>query len=275
MLREYIKDIDNAYLAIASALVLALSAGFAVQAFTGSAVSGDGYRTTGAAPQSFDRLALDTQASTEERKKVTSYNLDFKVPDVQKAMDSTATSASSYGGYVDSSNFNRDRGVNGYMTVRVPENNVTGFISDLENDYNLQSKSKNIDDVTEQYTELELELKNKRQELRRLEELMNRTEDVDSLIKIQERMSELRSRIQYLESRLEDLDKRVEYTRVHIQFEGPAPITTEFGLRDSVQQAYQGIFSSINLIIVGVGYLLPFAVIIGVVYAARRRLRGN
>lgn len=273
---DYLENIDRTHLAVAGMLVLALAVGLGVQGFgnPGESLAGNMPTTVGAgSPAGFDADLAEQSASTD-RKQVTRYNIDFRVPDVQKAIDQAASTAESYGGYAESQNFNRDRGVNGYVTVRVPEDNVSAFISNLEGEWRLESKSRNVDDVTDQYTELELELQNKRQELNRLEELVNQTDEVESLIKIQERMSELRSRIQYLENRLTDLDQRVEYTRIHLQFEGPAPITTEFGLRDSIQQAYRGIFSSINLIIVGIGYLLPFAVIVGLFYTARSRISG-
>ncbi|MFB6204551.1 MAG: DUF4349 domain-containing protein [Candidatus Nanohaloarchaea archaeon] len=208
-----------------------------------------------------------------ERKKVTRYSVELEVPEIQEAQSETRDLVDEYAGFVESSRYSRSYGESGSMTVRIPEQNASAFVEELESRWTLESSSREVDDVTETYTQLRLELRNRRQELQRLEELLNRTSDVDSLIKIQERMSELRSRIQYLESRLEDLDRRIEYTRVSIEFSEPEPLTAEFDLRESFADAYRGIFASLNLIIVGAGKLLPFAILAALVYGLKRRIR--
>lgn len=210
---------------------------------------------------------------TTERKRVTRYYIDLEVPDVEAAIDETGELAERKGGRVLSSSFNREDGDTGDLEVAVPDSNVSGFLEQVESSWRVESSRKTVDDVTERYTELELELENRRQELRKLEQLMNRSDSVENTIKIQERMSELRSRIQFLENQLADLDRRVEYTNIHLSYEEPQPITHEFELRESFSHAYRGIFSSLDLMIVGLGYLLPFLVLGGIIYKGRNLWR--
>ncbi|MFB6292440.1 MAG: DUF4349 domain-containing protein [Candidatus Nanohaloarchaea archaeon] len=217
--------------------------------------------------------AVERDSAGTDRKQVTRVYMDVETPDVRAAQSETKQLARGYNGFVDQESFNRDDGERASLTVRVPEENVSSFLSDIEERWKVESSNRNTDDVTDRYTELELELKNKRQELRQLESLMNRTEEVDSLIKIQKRMSELRTRIQYLKNSLEDLDRQVDYTRVQVSFEEPQPITSDFELRDSVRDAYQAVFRSLNLMIVGIGYLLPFLVIYGIYRGGRKLVK--
>lgn len=221
-----------------------------------------------------DSAKVDQAAS--ERKRIETYSLRYEAQDVRDAVSSTSQIAESYGGYITSENFenNGERGNSASVTVRVPSENVSNYMQDLEAEsWDLESRNRNVEDVTERYTELELELENKRQELRRLEELMNSTNETDSLIKIQERMGELRSRIQYLETQLEDIDRRVDYTEIDMHFEEPEPITSEFELRGSFKDAYQAVFTMINWLIVGTGYLLPVGLLYGVYRLITGRLR--
>ena len=232
-----------------------------------------------AAPRTESELPPRTpsggEPDAEQKKIITSYNIDFKVKDVESALQSTNQLSTDYGGWIDSQRYNTGRTDSGYITVRVPTENVSEFLQEIESNWELKSKDQNKQDVTSRYTELSLELENKRQELQRLEEMMNSTEEVDNLIKVQERMSEIRSRLQYLENQLEGIDRRVDYTEIRISFEQPETFTAEFKLRETFSNAYQGIFKSLKLIIVGTGYLLPFALILTVVHYGRRALRGR
>lgn len=250
---------------------------------TSSRASTDSYTahaqrgTVTSAGASTDLAFESGQVVETERKRIESFDLDFEAKNVREAVGSSKRIAEDFGGYSTSERFynNHGRGDSASVTVRVPKENVSEFLNELEaKNWKLDSKNRNIDDVTDRYTELELELKNKRQELQRLEELMNESNKTEDLIKIQERMSELRSRIQYLESQLADIDKRVDYTRIDLNFDEPEPITSEFELRGSFRDAYRAIFTSINWMIVGIGYLLPFAAVYAV-YRFFKKRRGE
>ncbi|MFB6144206.1 MAG: DUF4349 domain-containing protein [Candidatus Nanohaloarchaea archaeon] len=255
------------YAALASGLVAVMAVGFVAQSFSTSS-QGDALQTQKAYRDVSLAASGDSAASSPMY--AVSYRMSLEVSDVREAMNAVGERAKGLGGRIESESFDRRRGVNGDMNVLVPKENVTEFVSGIESDYRVESFSKQRQDVSDQYTETRLELRNKRQELRQLEELMNRTESVDSLIKIQERMSELRSRIQYLEQRKEEIREDVEYVDVSISLERPGVIDTDFNLRESLANAYSGIFQSLNLLIVGTGYLLPFALLGALVYGLRR-----
>lgn len=280
-LKDSIEGINRKHLGTGLVLLLAFSIGGIVQ-LTGNSAA-DAYEPrkqslagAGGAPTSLDYAGDSAErgsSGSTGRKVITRYSIDLEVPDVEEAMAETEKITERYAGFVDSSSFDRETGVHGSLTVRIPENNVTEFLDQLDEEWKVESSRKNSEDVTDRYTELQLELRNKRQELQRLEELMNRTNDTSDLIKIQERMSELRSRIQYLDNQLTDLDRRVEYTEVSISYEEPQPFSTEFEIRESFRDAYRGLFQSINLMIVGLGYLLPFLAIGAIIYKGRKVVR--
>ncbi|MFB6241419.1 MAG: DUF4349 domain-containing protein [Candidatus Nanosalina sp.] len=190
-----------------------------------------------------------------------SSHISLEVKQVSSAMERIRGLTESYAGEVDYSSVQKDETDSGDINVRIPKNNYTSYISELEEIGKLESKSINTENLEDRYTELSLELENKRQELQQLEELMNSTDSVENLIKIQERMSELRSRIQYLDNRLSDMDQRIDYVRISINLHEPEPFASEFEIRDAFVDSYRALLSSIRMIIIGVGYLLPFAVL--------------
>lgn len=281
MIEELQDRLNRKYVGIGLVLLLAFAIGGIAQ-LTSNSSSHSPYSNTqsltgaGGAPTSLD-YSGDSKgkesSGSNGRKVITRYSIDLEVPDVEDAMAETEEVTGEYAGFVDSSSFDREKGVRGTLTVQIPENNVTDFLDRLDDEWKVESSRKNSQDVTDRYTELQLELKNKRQELKQLERLINKTNDTENLIKIQERMSELRSRIQYLDNQLTDLDRRVEYTEVRISYEEPQPFSSEFELREAFRDSYRGLFQSINMIIVGLGYLVPFLLIGAIIYKGRNLVR--
>ncbi|MFB6191398.1 MAG: DUF4349 domain-containing protein [Candidatus Nanohaloarchaea archaeon] len=271
---EQLKRLNRKYLlAVAFVGLVMITGGMAQLLSQGMSSGAEPQVRKQAAPDSLALGASSGETTSTERKRAIRYSIDLEVADVADAMDRTERLAEDHGGYSTSSSFDRDDGRSGNLELKIPEENATAFVEDIKGLYTVESSRKDIEDVTERYTELELELKNKRQELKRLEELMNRSDSVENTIKIQERMSEVRSRVQFLESQLEQLDRRVEYTTVSISYEEPQPLTHEFELRESFRQAYRGIFQSLDLMIVGIGYLLPFLLLGGIFYKGRNLWR--
>lgn len=275
------ESLNLRYAAIAGIFVLLMATGYVVQSFN-SSTSGAGslerqvHHDTAAsgslglsAPQAESDQAGDSEVGTSPMFAV-SYNIDVSVSDVRGAMDSVSDRATDLGGRVESERFDRRYGVEGNLNLLVPQDKASEFISEVEEGYSVDSIRRNKRDVSDRYTQTSLELKNKRQELRRLEELINQTDEVSSLIDIQERMSDLRSRIQYLEQDKAEIEQDVNYVDISISFEKPGAIDSSFKLRESVSDAYNGIFDSLNLLIVGTGYLLPFGFIAALLYGLKR-----
>lgn len=221
---------------------------------------------------SYDRRSGGDAGNTD-RKRITTIRVDFEVADALEAQSDAKKLTEDYGGWIESESFRRSDAGRADLDVRIPKENVSDFLNQAESNWELDSKNENTKDVTDRYTEMSLELENKRQELQRLEELIDDTDDVENLIQIQERMSDLRSRIQYLENNLEEIDERVEYVEIDMTFQEDEPITAEFELREAVKDSLQGIFSSLRLMIVGAGYLLPFALLATIIYYGRKAFR--
>lgn len=272
---ENLRDsFDLRYAAAAAVLLLVMATGFVAQSLNQS-TSGLQQQATSAdmalaRDAGYTESGAGSSGSASSPMFAISYNIDVKTANVRDAMDATSERAEIFGGRVESESFDRRNGESGHLDVLVPKSNASSFVSEMESGYDLESINRNKRDVSDRYTETTLELKNKKQELNRLEELINQTDEVSSLIDIQERMSELRSRIQYLEQRQADIEEDVEYVDISISFETPGTLNTGFELRESLADAYRGIFNSLNLLIVGTGYLLPFALVAAVLYGLKR-----
>ncbi|MDY6765750.1 MAG: DUF4349 domain-containing protein [Candidatus Nanohaloarchaea archaeon] len=273
--------LHNRYVLAAAALIAVLVTGAVVQGNLSTSAAGQQLEATARYDKAVREMSgaagggaagdAGGDSPATGRMRITHVSMDIDVPDVAQAQAAIEQMVDRYGGYTQDTSLNREFGDTGRMQVRVPVANRTVFTDGVAERWTVQSRETRSEDVTRRHTELTLELKNKRQELRRLEELMNRTDDVEHLITIQERMGELRTRIQYLENELTQLEERVEYATITISMEEASAFESRFELRRAVTDAYRGAFNSLNLIIVGTGYLLPFAVLFAVLYIGKRK----
>lgn len=284
---ERIKDLDQTYqigLVILGALVI----GFTASSLPNSSLLGAGTSQMAYSGQTEDlamsRGMVDTRLpgpgtgsgidpDSTDRKVVTTVRTTLRVDDVATAQEDTRGLVEEYDGFIESSSIDKRNEVSGRMTVAIPAENLSSFMSGLESNYRVESQNSDRTDVTDRYNELEAELNSKKLEMEQLENLMDRSENVSDLVKIQERMSELRSRINFLQKQLDNLDERVDYSTVHITFEGPELLKASFDLRETLFQAYRAIFESLRLMILGAAYLVPFAIVIGLYKVVKGRVR--
>jgi hypothetical protein len=143
----------------------------------------------------------------------------------------------------------------------------------LEGYGEVKSKSRDVEDLTDRYDIVQTELDSKKQEKKRLEGLINSTDSVSEPIEIQERYGGFNSRIDYLEQKKARLDDRVEYTEINIRLSEPTPFNAGFEPRKTMTDAYKAFFNSINLILVGLGYLMPLGLLSGLLYGSVGILR--
>jgi DNA repair ATPase RecN len=217
-----------------------------------------------------DMGASGSASNHENRKKATRYDIELEAKDVSDTKHSIEKMVEQNKGIVTSSNIRQKSPVSATVDFRVPESNSSKVLTRVEELGKLESKRKTVDDLTDQYDEVTTELDNRKQELQQLERLMNNTEKVSELVEIQERMSTVRSRIDYLEQRKTRLDNRVEYTDFSVTISQPTPFNTDFEPRETFADAYKGFFNSIKLLIVGLAYITPIAIILSTIYGLKR-----
>ena len=100
------------------------------------------------------------------------------------------------------------------MTIRIPREKLDTFLSEVDEQSNIISRSESVSDVTLQYVDLESHKKALLTEQNRLLELMEQAETVEDIITIESRLSEVRYQIESMESQLRTMDNRISYSTV-------------------------------------------------------------
>jgi hypothetical protein len=160
----------------------------------------------------------------------------------------------------------------GSITIRVPEPSFLSVIEELEKIGEVKSKSTTGQDVTEEYIDLEAQLKNYEKQEARLLEILGKAEKVEDILKVEEQLGRVRGEIERLTGRLRYLNERIEMATITLELYEPEPITQSFGLRNALRLAVAGFITTLNALIVFTGYALPLAALgAGALFLHRRR----
>lgn len=266
-------------LKISAALAVLLLVGFTASSIDNGSSITSSPSYSGGHTEKLDRAKTQDLATSRESERttdesdskvVTTYRMTLEVSNVDTAIQDIESGVRQRGGFIESISRSQDRENRGTLTVSVPANISESYEDHFQERYRIKSKDVDRRNVEDSYNEIEAEIQSLEAEYRRLNELINQTDDVETLIKLQERLSEVRSSLDYRKQRLERLDEDVKYSTFRITLEGPQSFESRFNLYEAVSDSYTAVFKSFRLIILGAGYLVPFALIYGIFRAARR-----
>ncbi|HJH32288.1 MAG TPA: DUF4349 domain-containing protein [Methanosarcinaceae archaeon] len=216
------------------------------------------------------------------RKVITTADLSLDVDDASIAVDMVINITQDAGGFVSSSSvynnyYGEGTGKAGYVTIRIPQSGFTPVMDEIGMLGSVTSKSISGRDVTEEYTDLSARLGNlERQELRLLE-ILNMTTTVDEVLDVERELGRIRGEIESLTGRLNYLNDQVDLSTINVRVSEPRPITHSWGLRNAILDSVNGFISTVNGLIVFIGYVLPILIFVtvsgGVIIFIRNRVR--
>jgi hypothetical protein len=165
----------------------------------------------------------------EERMVIRTANLQLVVKDVAAAVDQITGLASTYGGFVVSSNTWQDSGrTMGNISFRVTAENFDAAIAALHNMADdVRSESTSGQDVTEEYTDLNAQLTNLQAAEAQLLKLMQQAGDVADILKVQQELVQTRGQIEQIKGRMQYLEQSSAMSLIQVNLE-QSKLSVEF-----------------------------------------------
>jgi len=151
------------------------------------------------------------------------------------------------------------------LTVKVLPNEFDSIINDVKNLGNIKSANTNIEDVTEQYVDIERRIAHKEIQLNRLYELYNQTGNVVDLLEVEKEISRVEYELESLIASKLNYDNRIDKSTIVIyltekKFENESTLGDTFS---SLIPIFLATLSFGLMFIVGsVGFLIPFLIVI-------------
>ena len=174
--------------------------------------------------------ATDETPNASSRKIVFTAQVDVVVEDMAKAqqqLNELIANVQQAGGYVSHQEVTGATGARrrGTWTVRVPQPRFEQFMADLEQLGELQRNSRDAQDVTEAYTDLEARLKNKQSSEQRLLSHLGKTGELKDTLEVERELSRVRGEVEQLQGQLNLLKNKTDLATVILMLQERAGFT--------------------------------------------------
>ena len=227
-------------------------------------------------------------AAEVDQKIIKNGYLQLVVDKVADAADQVARIATARGGFVQSSNVteNGDGSFSGDVAVRVPVDTFDEAMTEIKKLATLvKSETATGQDVTEQYTDLQAQLRNAQAQEQTYLAILKQAKTVQDTLAVQQQLGNIRGTIESLQGRIQYLTNATSFSTIDVSLmEEPvvrAP-TKQFRFWTIVKEAAQALVAAVQNIVAGLiwaiivwgGILIPLGLLIWlIVWLAKRGMR--
>lgn len=154
-----------------------------------------------------------------------------------------------------------------FVTVRLPPAKFEQFSLQLASIGDVKSLNTATDDVTDQYVDLTVRIRNLEVEKVRLLEFYNRTSNVSELLEVEREVTRVQTEIEQLTAQKLNLERRAELGTMSVRLYEQAPMvdrTVVVPFNGLVSIFLQAISLSIAIVVAISGFLIPLFIGIGI-----------
>lgn len=161
-----------------------------------------------------------TKAVPIEKKLIKNGEVGFQVNSLTATKQKITTALKANGGYIAKENsYDYSNNPTEELIVRVPAKDFDKFLSDVLTGVDkVDYKRVDIEDVTEQFVDIEARLKSKRALENKYAELLTKANNMEDILKINKEMEIIREDIESAEGRLKYLSNQVGYSTLKINY---------------------------------------------------------
>jgi hypothetical protein len=219
--------------------------------------------------------AGETAANVDQKIIKTGF-LSLEVSDVEETEANITALATGKGGFVQDSDMSeREDGTHfGNVTVRVPSAEFESTMNEIKTyAVVVETQSAQGQDITEQYTDLEAQLRNAQAQETEYLKILKQAQRIEDILQVQSYLSGVRSQIESLQGRIQYLENKTSYSTISVGLSEEPTIrvpTKGFNVGSTVREAVQVLVaiaqnlatSLVWLVIVGGGVLLPLGLVV-------------
>lgn len=172
------------------------------------------------APPGEEDGRVDAVSTPMTKKLIKNGEVGFQVNSLAATKQKIEAALKTNGGYIAKENsYDYSNNPTDELIVRVPAKDFDKFLAEVLNGVEkVDYKRVDIEDVTEQFVDIEARLKSKRQLEAKYAELLTKASSMDDILKIQKEMEIIREEIESAEGRLKYLSNQVGYSTLKINY---------------------------------------------------------
>jgi hypothetical protein len=203
-----------------------------------------------------------SQVREVSQKLIKKGSLRFEVASVVRTDRQLDSIINSFEGYVQENNVNTvGSDPSRQLIARIPSDKFDDFVSSVEKiSERIIEKNLTIDDVTDQFVDLEARLKTKYALEVRYRELLRKAQSVEDMLNVESRIEQVRSEIESMEARRRSMGNRIAYGTLQIVYYQPTPYAGEPGYFSKVAEGLSEGWKNLLAISIVLVYLWPFII---------------
>lgn len=219
--------------------------------------------------------------ASPQRKIIVTHDISVEVRDFAKSYDAVSRMAEQSGGYnIEASRYRAEDGTqHGRVAMRVPPQRVGGLLDAVRRLGTVVSEETKGEDITEQFFDLEIRLRNAKAAEKRLVELLGKkTGKLGDVLEVERELTRVRGEVESMEARKRNMELLTGMTTIVVELSEPhravpagrrvwEPVRTAFG--DALAILALSLRYAI-LVIIGA---IPWLAILAAVLFLRRRYR--
>ena len=213
---------------------------------------------------------------TQDRLLIMNVDLSIVVSDPQTKMDAISALAKSLGGFVVSMNMsqtitpNGDKVPEGSISIRVPANQLDGALATIKTGVvEVQSENSNGQDITQQYTDLQSQLRALQDAETQLETIMKNATRTQDVLDVFNQLENYRQQIEVIQGQINYDEQASAYSLVNVTLIAEKTIQPiQVGswkpqgvARDAIQALVNFLQGFVNFLIYLVLYILPILIL--------------
>lgn len=151
------------------------------------------------------------------RKLIKEVDLTVETKDYDNYIKSLRDNVTSNKGYIETFDETGDSDFRSFTaTIRIPYKKTDSFTEFAATNVTVIERSESVDDVTEQYVDIEARIKVYKAEEESLIEIMKEAQNVTDLLSVKEQLTEVRAQIESYTAQLKSLENRIDYSTITI-----------------------------------------------------------
>ena len=206
-----------------------------------------------------------------DRKVIRNASLSFQVEHFDSASQSLEAAVKGYDAYVvESRRSGAHRQIHGNMIIRVRSDQLDPLTEELlKQSVYLQSKDISSDDVTEEFVDLEIRLRNKKEVEKKYLEILAKAKTIKEILEVENQIRVIREEIEAKEGRLKYLRNQVAYSTIHLNYYQENWVSAKapgFSFWQRIGDGLSGGWDLLLGFVVGMSYAWPFLLILAGIF---------
>lgn len=223
-----------------------------------------------------------TNPDATDKKIIRNASLTLQTQTYDDSLDALRAATESTGGWIEAfSEYTTGSGLRrASLSLRVPQEQLDGYLAATESLGRVTSRSESSTDVTASYQDTQAQLATQQALMARLQALITESADLSDLLALESQIADTQYRIDSLQRSLNNTDRQVTYSTVSVSLqEETAPALTDdtvgFGERilSAVQQGFSALVSFLGDAVIFLVAALPFIAVVAAIVIAIRIIR--